>query len=397
MLGTLASNPYAGMAWMHMQIVAGLLRLGHDAHYFETTSTWPYNPVRQSRVCDSDYAVPYLARVAEGFGLEGRWAYRRSYSDKAWLGMSEQKAKELLAHADAVFNVTGATRLTEEGLKAGRLIYLGTDPGVHEIALSKGDEETRTIVEEHDEFVTYGENIGTPYCSLPPLPRLAATMRQPVLLDVWRDGTPCKNGFTTVGNWKQAGCDLEFRGETYYWSKDREFLRFIDLPERSAQSFELAIGLSDPADFQLGRGEAVPAPGVTRDIRSLLAEKRWKLVNAHAFTTDPWRYRDYIASSQAEFTVAKDLNVRLKTGWFSERSACYLAAGRPVITQDTGFTTVLPVGEGLFAFNTIEEILVAVDAIFSDYERHSRAAREIAQEYFGAESILAKLLADLEV
>src|SRR5437879_11946320 len=121
-IGTLASDPYAGMAWMHIQITAGLRRLGHDVYYFETTSTWPFDPVRQTRVCDSDYAVPYLSRVAESFGLADRWAYRRSFSDKEWLGLSQAKAEELLASADAVFNVAGATGLTEEGLKVGRSI-----------------------------------------------------------------------------------------------------------------------------------------------------------------------------------------------------------------------------------------------------------------------------------
>src|SRR5437879_5688926 len=110
-LGTLASDPYAGMAWMHMQITAGLRRLGHDVYYFETTSTWPYDPIRLTRVCDSDYAVPYLARVAESFGLGDRWAYRRSYLDQEWLGIDRARAEDLLAHADAVFNVAGSTRL----------------------------------------------------------------------------------------------------------------------------------------------------------------------------------------------------------------------------------------------------------------------------------------------
>src|SRR2546425_703675 len=113
-LGTLAGDPYAGMAWMTLQIAAGLRRLGHDVYYFETTSSWPYDPVRDTKVCDCDYAVPYLARVAESFGLAGRWAYRRSYSDKAWLGLERQRAEDLLASADAVFNLAGATRLAEE-------------------------------------------------------------------------------------------------------------------------------------------------------------------------------------------------------------------------------------------------------------------------------------------
>ena len=296
-----------------------------------------------------------------------------------------------------MFNVTGSTRIAEEGLQVGRLIYLGTDPAVHEIGMSNEDEDTRTIIDEHAQCVTYGENIGTPYCPLPPLPRLAARMRQPVLLDVWRAGTPCKSAFTTIGNWKQSGCDLEFRGETYYWSKDREFLKFIDLPQRSANDFELALGLSDPAAFQIGQGEKVPAPGVNNDMRDVLRSAGWRLVDAHDFSTDPWKYRDYLVASKGEFTVAKDLNVRLRTGWFSERSACYLAAGRPVITQDTGFGTVLPTGEGLFAFNTMEEILEALDAVESDYGKQRRAARQIAEDYFCAEKVMAKLLDDLGI
>jgi len=127
-VGTLASNPYAGMAWMHMQIAAGLQHLGHDVYYFETTSAWPYDPTQQTRVSDSDYAISYLAAVAESFGLADRWAYRRSYSDKEWLGLDRNKAEELLAHSDAVLNVAGATSLAEQGLRVGRLVYFGTDP-----------------------------------------------------------------------------------------------------------------------------------------------------------------------------------------------------------------------------------------------------------------------------
>ncbi|MGH7769896.1 MAG: hypothetical protein ACREQP_20805, partial [Candidatus Binatia bacterium] len=331
-VGTLASNPYAGMAWTHMQIAAGLRRLGHDVYYFETTSAWPYDPARNAAVNDSEYAVPYLKRTAESFQLENRWAYRRSYSDKEWLGLGRRQAEELLAHADAVFNVAGATRFAEEGLKVGRLVYFGTDPGIHEIAYAKEDENVWTIIEEHDECVTYGENIGLAGCSIPPLPRLRARTRQPVLLDLWRDGPPSRQEFTTVGNWRQSGYDIDFENEIYYWSKHHEFLKFIDLPRRNCQSIELATGLGN----------------LHAEERDLLECKGWKLADALALTVDPWRYRDYVRSSRGEFTVAKDLNVRLRSGWFSERSACYLAAGRPVITQDTGFGSVLPTGEGLF-------------------------------------------------
>lgn len=395
-VGTLASNPYAGMAWMHMQITAGLQSLGHYVYYMEVTSVWPYDPIRQMKVNDSNYTVPYLARVAENFGLGDRWAYRRSYSDKEWFGLSRAKAEDLLTHADAVLNIAGATRLrTKEGLKVGRLVYFGTDPVYHEIAFAKGDRIARRTIDQHDDFVTYGENIGNPDCPIPPLPRLRAKTRQPVLLDLWQGGPPSKKEFTTICNWKQEGHEIEYQGETYYWSKHREFLKFIDLPRRIAQPIELAMGLADAKVTRPGFGDLIPAVGMTADERCLLASNGWQLVDAHEFTTEPWAYRDYVQASRGEFSVAKDQNVRLRSGWFSERSACYLAAGRPVITQDTGFGCVLPIGEGLFAFNTMEDILVAFNAINSDYERHSRAAWEIAEEYFKAETVLGKLLHDL--
>jgi hypothetical protein len=396
-VGTLASNPYAGMAWMHMQITAGLCRLGHDAYYFETTSNWPYDPIRNTKVGDSDYALPYLARISKSFGLEDRWAYRRSYADGAWFGLSESKAEQLLADADAVFNIAGATRFAEDGLRVGRLVYFGTDPVYHEIAFANGDKEARSIIEEHDDFVTYGENIGSADCPVPPLPRLRAKTRQAVLLDLWQGGPPTKKEFTTVGNWQQEGREVEYRGEFYHWSKHLEFLKFVDLPRRTNQPLELAMNLADAKTIRHGTGEVVRALGVTTDARHTLESNGWKLADTHALTTDPWPYRDYIRASRGEFTVARDLHVRLRSGWFSERSACYLAAGRPVITQDTGFGTVLPTGVGLFAFNTMDEILAAIESINSDYERHSRAARAIAEEYFKAETVLAGVLNKLEL
>lgn len=377
--GTLASDPYAGMAWMHMQIVVGLRRLGHDVYYFETTSAWPYDPPRRTRVCDSAYSLAYLARVAESFGVGDKWAYRRSYSDKAWFGLDRRRAEELLAHADVVFNIAGATRLAEEGLKVGRLVFFGTDPVYHEIAYVNDDPDVRTLVDEHDEFVTYGENLGEPDCPVPVFEPLRAKTRQPVLLDLWETQAASDGPFTTVCNWRQDGHDIQYKGETYYWSKHHEFLKFLDLPRRVGLPIELATDLVH----------------LCPDVRRMLTSYGWRLADAHAFSADPWPYRDYVRASLGEFTVARDQNVRLRSGWFSERSACYLAGGRPVITQDTGFGKYLPTGEGLFAFNSMEEIVKAFEAIRADYGRHSRAARSIAEEYFRAETVLEKVISDL--
>src|SRR6185369_15173741 len=188
-LGTLASSPYAGMAWMHMQIAIGLTRLGHDVYYIEATSVWPYDPVRRMKVGDSDYSVPYLAKIAESFGLGDRWGYRRSFSDKEWLGLSREMAEGLLRDSDAVLNVSGATPFlrSDEGLSLGRLVYYGTDPVYDEIGFANGNPLSQRIVDEHDDFVTYGENIGNKGCPIPPLPRLRAKTRQPVLIDLWQE------------------------------------------------------------------------------------------------------------------------------------------------------------------------------------------------------------------
>ncbi len=376
-LGTLASNPYAGMAWMHMQIAGGLKRLGHDVYYFETTSTWPYDPVRQEKVRESDFSVKYLARIAREFGFEDRWAYRRSYSDKEWFGLSRSAAENLLAEADAVLNVSGATRLREEGLKFRRNVYYGTDPVYYELSTANGEDQW--LIDEHDDFVTYGENIGSPICPIPPLPRLKARTRQPVLLDLWKNEMLPRDCFTTVGNWKQNGFDVVYKGEPYFWSKHHEFLKFIDVPSHVKTPIELALSL----------------PSVPDSDMTSLKSSGWRIADALSLTTDPWTYRDYVLSSKGEFTVAKDQNVRLRSGWFSERSACYLAAGRPVITQDTGFGQVLPTGEGLFAFTKLDDIVAAFDAVRSNYQRHRKAALSIAEEHFRAEKVLAKLLSDL--
>ena len=396
-VGTLASDPFAGMAWMHMQIAVGFLRLGHDVYYFETTSTWPYDPQLQTRVDNADYAVPYLKSIAEKFGLKDRWAYRCSFSaDKTWIGMDKTKAENLLATADLVFNISGSTKFEEEGLKVGRLVYYSTDPVYHEIKFAEGDEFTRALINEHDDIVSYGENIGNPDCPIPPLPRLRAKTRQPVLLDYWQNGEPLKKEFTSIGNWKQEGRNLTFNGDVYYWSKHYEFLKFIYLPKRVEQPIEFSTNLAKPETFEHGEGTEVPAFGVANDY-NLLISNGWKLIDGPSFSTNPWSYRDYIINSRGEFTFAKDQNIRLRSGWFSERSACYLAASRPVITQDTGFGNILPTGEGLFAFNTMEEIITAFDAINSNYKKHSKAALDIAQEYFKAETVLKKVLEDLGV
>jgi hypothetical protein len=182
--------------------------------------------------------------------------------------------------------------------------------------------------------------------------------------------------FTTIGNWAQPG-EVEWNGEIYTSSKQLHFLRYLDLPRRVGQQLELALG------------------SVDADSIRLLESHGWSVVDPAPFGADILQFRDYILQSDAEFTVAKDAYVRLRTGWFSDRSAYYLATGKPVITQNTAFGRFLPTGEGLFSFDTLEEILDAFGHIRSDYRRHSQAARAIAEEHFRAETVLARLVEGL--
>jgi hypothetical protein len=206
------------------------------------------------------------------------------------------------------------------------------------------------------------------------------TTRQPVITDwwdgCWSNGSgppPPRAPYTTVSNWKQSGKDIEWRGEVYAWSKHHEFLKFIDVPRRSGERFELALACGDI--------EAI----------RLLESHGWRVRDALELSRDILPYRDYLRGSRGEFTVAKDQNIRLSSGWFSDRSASYLAAGRPVITQETGFSKILPTGRGLFAFRSMTDVLTALDLIRGDYEKHCRAARELAAAYFGAEVVLEQL------
>jgi hypothetical protein len=374
-LGTFANVPYAGMAWMHCQFLVGLARLGHEVFYVETTTAWPYDPLRFTTTDDPSYPLSYLDGVLRGFGLSDRWAYRAAYADGRWYGPLGAQATELLRSADAVLNITGSTTPEEIGVPC-RLVYIGTDPVLQELRIANGDEVLRGRVAAHAAHFTYGENIGSPDCPIPPLPVPTRPTRQPVVLDLWDAGPPPRPEFTTVTNWEVTGYDVAYGGEVYTWSKHHEYLKIIDLPRRTDASLELAMGLS----------------GVSQEVRQLLRENGWAVVDAFQMSLEPWPYRDYIRGSAAELSVAKDMVARTRSGWFSERSACYLAAGRPVITQDTGFGRSLPTGEGLFAFRDRDGALAAIDAVRADYARHSRAARGIAEDYFRAETVLGKVL-----
>lgn len=379
-LGIMGRTPVAGVAWQALHYIEGIRRLGHDVYYVEDTQTWPYNP--ETANSDCAYTIKYIHSLMTWCGLGDHWAFCDVSQGGQVQGLSQLRLSALFKEADVIINLTGSSELQRAHLEIPTRIYLETDPGVPQIEISQGNRYTIDFLSAHTHHFTFAENYGQEGCLLPIGPFQYQPTRQAIVLEWWEgDGfTPnerfqisAPRRFTTIATWKQSN-DIVWNGETYTWSKDREFLRFIDLPARSGQPFELALANCD--------AKTVP----------LLESKGWKVTAALPLTKDIFPYRHFIAGSRGEFTVTKDQYVRLRTGWFSDRSACYLAAGRPVITQDTGFGKFLPTGEGLFGFTTEEEILDALEAINSNYEEHCRAARAIAEEYFRAEAVVDKLL-----
>ncbi len=376
-MGFAAGCPIAGVVWQHVHYIVGLQRLGHEVYYIEDSARTPYNPVTFAVEEDSTYAASVLEKLGRQFGFEGRWGFcARFLPGHPCVGLSKKEIVQLYKEADAILNVCGTQELNEDLLQSDRMIYVESDPGLEQIRLDKGTREMRAYLGHHRSLFTFGENVGSRDFPVPLHGMRWHATRQPVVLDLWESGDAPKEAvFTSIANWNTSGKkDIDWNGDTYLWSKSLEFLKFSDAPRCAGEPFELATDIRDDA---------------TRD---LFARNGWQLALPHELSIGWDGYRDYICNSKGEFTAAKDQYVRLNTGWFSDRSACYLAAGRPVITQETGFTNFYGGKEGLFSFTRMEEIVEAVREINADYARHSRAAREIAHEYFESGKVLSSLL-----
>jgi hypothetical protein len=380
-LGMMGRCPFGGQTWLYLNWLRGLARLGHEVWYVEDDATWPYDPRVNSLTDDPSYAAAYLDRVTRSIGQDGLWAYRPLYrGGEECYGLSAGRLRELYRDCDAILNLCGATVLNDDHRKAPRLIYVETDPVTNQLELANGKAKTLEVLTQHDTIVTYGENYGEPDCGVPMGGgfRYLKT-RQPVDLDLWPMAfDPAAARYTTIGNWKQQGQDVSWNGQTYYWSKHHEFLKFLDLPRRRPQlGFELWLNLDDPQD------------------RQRLLDHGWGLASPLQASLDPWGYQELFRRSRGEWTVAKDQNVRLRSGWFSERDACYLACGKPVVAQSTGFEKFLPTGAGLFAFRNMDQVLQALDTIESDYAKACQAARAVAVEQLEATRVCRKFLEDV--
>ena len=378
-LGIVGQYPMAGVAWQAIHYLAGFRALGWDVYYVEDSGAPPYDPQAGGVSGDCAYAVRYVAEVMRRIDFADHWVYLDMAKNETH-GLSQARLRELYRDARVVVNLCGATAPRAEHRQGARLVYIETDPVYEQFKIALGEASSLGFLASHDVLFTYGENLGNPDCPVP-LERFTwHTTRPPVVMDMWEARThPSAVHFTSIASWSNRGKDVTYGGVTYQWSKHVNFLDFLDLPRHTPQPFRLAMLPAEPTVEARVRGAG------------------WDLVDPAPMSSDIDAYRDFIYASRGEFTVAKDIYVRPRSGWFSDRSVCYLAAGKPVVTQDTAFGKFVPTGEGLFAYRTMDEAVDALARINADYPRHGAAARRIAAEYFGAGPVLRKLLADAGV
>lgn len=376
LLGMMTNMPVAGVVWQTLHYLVGFERLGYETYYVEAHARNPSMFMSDPTDDGSGRAADFIDRTLRRFDLAGQWAYLALHDDRRCYGMTDEQLTALYRDAAMVVNLHGGTMPLADHVAHDRFVYLETDPVQLQVELLDGLQEALDFIAPHSTLFSFGENLGNPDCGLPVAEGFEfVPTRQPVVLDWWEGfGDVGGDTFRTVGNWRQQWRDVSFSGATYTWSKHFEFEKFLDLPTRTGQPFELALSRYEDED------------------RAMLESHGWAVVSGLDVSRDIDDYRRYIADARGEWTVAKEQNVRLRTGWFSDRSATFLAAGRPVITQDTGFGNTLPTGEGLFSVQTLDDAERAVERINSDYPRACRAARDVAREYFDSDRVLADVL-----
>jgi len=376
LLGIVGQYPMAGVAWQAVHYLLGFQALGLDVYYIEDSGAPPYDPRTGGVSGECDYAVSYVAQVMGQVGLGDRWVYLDMMRNETH-GLSRARLEQLYRDAAVIVNVCGATAPRDEHRQGACLVYVETDPVYEQLQIALGDRSSLGFLAAHDVLFTYGENIGNPDCPVPVGEFEWKKTRPPVVMDCWQgDAGPQAQFFTTVASFSNKGKDVTWQGETYQWSKHTNFLRFLDLPRYTPQPFRLAMKPESP------------------ETEARVRAAGWDLIDPGPTSRDLDGYRAFIQQSRGEFTVAKDIYVRPRSGWFSDRSVCYLAAGRPVVTQDTGFGKFVETGSGLFAFSTMDEAVEALARINRDYAAHSAGAHRVAAEAFGAEPVLRRFLAD---
>ncbi len=380
--GLVGLYPVGGVAWDYLQYVIGLARLGHDVYYHEDTWNWPYHPIEARYTSEGGYSARYIGDFFAAYAPElgGRWHYQHLHETS--FGMDRSAFDEVARTADLFLNVSGACLLPDHLSPRCVKAFLDTDPGYNQIVLSERFAWSENVerwcagVAAHDRHFTYAENIGGADCVIPRAGYAWGTTRMPVVLDLWepiaRRPPPGSAPWTTVMTWNAFKGKLVHQGVEYR-SKGSEFEKLIELPRRTEARLRVAVG-------------GVDAP------LERLASRGWQVVDGPDATLTPRQYQEFIAGSRGELSPAKHVYVATRSGWFSCRSACYLAAGRPVVVQDTGFTSALPVGAGILPFTTVEEAVTAIHEIEARYGRHAEAARTIAEGCFDSDKVLTRLI-----
>ncbi|GJL55960.1 MAG: hypothetical protein NPIRA02_30920 [Nitrospirales bacterium] len=374
--------PIGGVAWDYLQYVIGLSRLGHDIYYYEDSCCWPYHPIKKTRVPESTYSVEFLSRFLQQYAphLEARWHYR--HLRETSFGISPHAFDEVARTADLFLNVSGACTIPDNLSSQCTKIFLDTDPGYNQIVMSERPEWSENVeqwgatVKAHDRHFTLAENIHSHDCLIPKMGYQWHTTRVPIVVDLWghllQGLLPGSASWTTVMTWNPFKGKLIYN-DIEYEGKGAEFEKVFELPQRTGIPFTVAVG-----------GGNAPT--------ERLQKHGWHVVEGERVSLTPNAYQEFIAASPGEFSPAKHVYVAMRSGWFSSRSACYLAAGRPVVTQDTAFSSVLPVGKGLLSYTNLEEAVQAIREVNADYSRHAKAARVIAEEHFDSDKVLSQLL-----
>lgn len=386
--GFIGVMPVGGVTWDYLQYPLGLALLGHDVYYIEDTRLYPIYQKPGSDWKDASGCVEHLQKVMEHFGFVDRWAYRDEASGNCF-GMSEARVKQISASADVFINISCSTFLRDEYLKIPARILVDSDPMFTQIQyesqamFTPGKPGLRQIVDGHNHHFTFGENVNEDDCRIPLCGKIWKPTRQPVCLSFWRStlGSAVQTpSFTTLMNWSAANV-LNYQNEEW-GQKDVEFQKYFTVPQFVANATFSAVINKTGGTQQAFTKDKIEAAG-------------WNVLDPYQCGGDWQAYQEFIDRSDAEFSVAKNTYVKGKTGWFSCRSACYLAMSKPVVTQDTGWSKLIPSGKGVLAFNDLHTAVECLQAVVQDYKQHAASAREVANAYFDSNKVLEELLSHL--
>jgi len=376
--GMIATFPVGGVAWDYGQYLIGLERLGFDVYYLEDNA---YPLCDPKTGIESEYGIFFLKETLAQLSptLSDRW-HVRDYSDKTY-GIEPAKMQSIIAGADIFINISGCTLLRDEYMANPCKLLIDTDPGKnHFFIFPKSEFESGIKGTQnwkcHDYFFTYAECIGAKECILPTFGIEWLVTLPPVVLNLWKPAMQT-HGWTTVMSWKDHGKPLVYKGKKF-GGKEKEFNKIEDLPKLDFAEFEIALGGHNPP-------------------KQYMREHGWSVIDSVNCSRTIGTYRAYIQHSRGEVSVAKNVYVATHSGWFSCRSVCYLAASRPVVVQDTGFSEFIPTGEGLFSFNNIDQAISAIEEVEKNYKKHQKSAQDIAREYFDADKVIIKILKEVGI